>query len=118
MWGQEDERVGDQADYAWVYRLYAGRYGPWLNTIHVIPTGVIVSNHHRLLFRRHTQSSVLEASLAQSDQVQQEDIAICKMVQTGLVLAYVTKFMHPASRARCFNSTNTCSLKTTAIKTG
>ena len=84
--GQEDERVGDQADYAWVYpNFMLDRYGPWLNTIHVIPTGVdqclTTIDYY---FDGIPESSVLEASLAQSDQVQQEDIAICKMVQTGL----------------------------------
>ena len=39
--GKTDERVGEQADYAWVYpNFMMDRYGPWLNTIHVIPLDV------------------------------------------------------------------------------
>lgn len=84
--GQQDARVGDQADYAWAYpNFMLDRYGPWLNTIHVIPTDI-----HQCIttidyyFEGAPDPDFLDTSLTQSDQVQQEDIEICKMVQTGL----------------------------------
>ena len=84
--GKTDDRVGEQADYAWIYpNFMLDRYGPWLNTIQVIPLHVnrcltIMDYFHE----GPVAESFLKQSLQASDQVQQEDIEICHMVQTGL----------------------------------
>lgn len=84
--GQTDERIGSHADYAWIYpNFMVDRYGPWLNTITAIPTSpdrcITVIDYY---YDGAPEPDFLRSSMADSDQVQQEDIEICQMVQTGL----------------------------------
>lgn len=84
--GQDDARVGSHADYAWIYpNFMLDRYGPWLNTITVIPTTV---NECITVFDYYLEGTpdneFIQQSLAASDLVQKQDIEICQMVQTGL----------------------------------
>jgi choline monooxygenase len=84
--GKEDARVGGQADYAWIYpNFMLDRYGPWLNTITVIPLSAHRCTTLIDYFHYGTpDEEFLNSSLKDSDKVQQEDIEICQMVQTGL----------------------------------
>lgn len=83
---QEDTRLGDAADYTWIYpNLTLNRYGPWLDTNLVLPNGthrctVIFDYYHQ----GPVADDVLQTALAESDQVQQEDDAVCRRVQEGL----------------------------------
>ena len=80
------QRVGEHADYAWIYpNFMINRYGPWLDTNMVLPLGpdqclVIFDYYHAGL----PTADFLEESLRASDQVQQEDMQICRRVQAGL----------------------------------
>ncbi|MFP6671185.1 MAG: SRPBCC family protein, partial [Pirellulaceae bacterium] len=80
------ERVGQHADYGWLYpNFMINRYGPWLDTNTVIPLSadrclVVFDYFHEGV----PETAFLEESLIASDQVQQEDIEICKRVQAGL----------------------------------
>lgn len=80
------ERIGEHADYAWVYpNFMINRYGPWLDTNTVIPLSadrclVVFDYFHE----GSPEPAFLDESLTASDQVQQEDIEICKRVQAGL----------------------------------
>ena len=80
------ERLGQGADYAWLYPNFMfNRYGPWLDTNWVIPTG---TDSCTTVFDYYVQGipdePFVTRSLAASHQVQLEDIAITEMVQTGL----------------------------------
>jgi len=80
------DRVGDHADYAWVYpNFMMNRYGPWMDTNTVIP---VSPDRCRVIFDYYHEGTpdqdFLEKSMIASDQVQQEDIEICHLVQTGL----------------------------------
>jgi len=79
-------RVKEKAHYLWVYPNFClNQYGNWLDTNFVIPTG---PDTCRVVFEYFHDGPIgehhLEAALKDSDQVQQEDMAICDMVQTGL----------------------------------
>lgn len=86
--GQSDEnsRVGDVAEYLWIHPNFcANRYGNWLDTNWVIPTGpqrCEVSFAYYHLGPLATES--MDALLSSSDKVQQEDMFICEQVQLGL----------------------------------
>lgn len=74
--------------YAFLYpNLMMNRYGPWLDTNLVLPTSI---NSCRVIFNYYLHPTYcedqqyIESSLAASDQVQQEDIALCEAVQEGL----------------------------------
>ncbi|MDJ0835628.1 MAG: aromatic ring-hydroxylating dioxygenase subunit alpha [Acidobacteriota bacterium] len=83
---KSSDRLGDQAHYAWIYpNFMVNRYGPWMDTNLVLPldTGrclTIFDYYHE----GPVADEVLAAALAESDQVQQEDIHVCGLVQTGL----------------------------------
>lgn len=80
------DRLGDQADYAWIYpNFMINRYGPWLDTNWVIPLSIdrcltIFDYYHE----GKPSDGEVERALNASRKVQNEDIAICDMVQTGL----------------------------------
>ena len=80
------QRVGEHADYAWIYpNFMINRYGPWMDTNTVLPLTadqclVIFDYYHAGL----AETEFLDQSLRASDQVQQEDMQICRRVQAGL----------------------------------
>jgi len=80
------DRVGGTAVYIWCYPNFAiNRYGDWLDTNLVLPLGpdrceVVFDYYHR----GEIDPETLARALAESDRVQQEDIAICDRVQAGL----------------------------------
>ena len=84
--GDFAQRVGAHADYAWIYpNFMINRYGPWMDTNTVLPLAldqclVIFDYYHAGL----PETDFLEQSLRASDQVQQEDMQICRRVQAGL----------------------------------
>jgi choline monooxygenase len=82
------ERLAGGAVYAFIYpNFMINRYGPMMDTNWVLPLG-----HDRTLtvFDYYFERSVIsnrafvESSLAASDRVQQEDVAVCESVQRGL----------------------------------
>lgn len=80
------DRIGGGAVYAWLYpNFMLNRYGPILDTNWVIPLGVdrcfTVFDY---FFENPDDTNFIEKSLADSHQVQQEDIDICESVQKGL----------------------------------
>ena len=91
----EDPRLGQGAKYAFLYpNLMLNRYGPWLDTNAVFPTG---RNTSRVVYDYYLESGVwielrdrgelepfVETSLEASNQVQLEDSMICGAVQLGL----------------------------------
>ena len=79
-------RIGQHADYAWIYpNFMINRYGPWMDTNRVLPLG---PSQCRVEFDYYYQgvpeSGFVERSLAASEQVQEEDMTICRRVQAGL----------------------------------
>jgi len=79
-------RVGDRAKYLWTHPNFcANRYGPWLDTNWVIPTG---PNTCTVVFDYFHHGELPQADLAEllaaSDKVQQEDMFICEQVQRGV----------------------------------
>jgi choline monooxygenase len=80
------ERLGDQADYAWLYpNFMLNRYGPWLDTNWIIPLGVDrCMTVFDYFYEGEPSEEAVERALLASRKVQDEDIAICDMVQTGL----------------------------------
>lgn len=90
--GQND-RLGQRAVYAYLYpNLMINRYGPWMDTNLVIPTGPTTS---KVIYDYFLESSKLQElkdkkedyikdCLKDSDQVQLEDNFICDSVQLGL----------------------------------
>lgn len=83
------ERLGEGAVYAFVYpNFMLNRYGPILDTNWVLPLGptrtLTVFDYYFDAALADCDPAFVERSLAASDQVQQEDIAICESVQRGL----------------------------------
>lgn len=87
-----DERLGAAARYLWVHPSWcANRYGPVLDLNLVEPLAV---DRTRVVFEFFFEEGVLEdpdrgeafvaRAVAASEQVQEEDVAICEAVQTGL----------------------------------
>ena len=83
---EADSRVGDSAYYAWLYpNFMVNRYGRWLDTNWVVPL-----DHRSCLtvFDYYHDGPISDSeavkALSDSDCVQQEDIQIAAMVQTGL----------------------------------
>ncbi len=82
----DSDRVGETAVYLWLYpNLALNRYGPWLDVNLVLPLGprrcqVIFDYFHE----GPVDDQARDRALAESDRVQQEDIAICDRVQAGL----------------------------------
>eukprot|EP00898_Chlorokybus_atmophyticus_P002486 jgi/Chlat1/3238/Chrsp22S08810 len=86
--GGDDERLGALAHYAFIYpNFMINRYGPWMDTNTVIP---LDRRRCRVVFRYYLEPNLVEdkefinASLADSNDVQQEDVGLCEDVQVGL----------------------------------
>jgi len=82
-------RIGQGAIYAWIHpNLMLNRYGPILDTNWVAPLGAdrceVVFDYWFREGDGEEARRFVEASLAASDDVQQEDVAICESVQRGL----------------------------------
>jgi len=82
-------RIGERAVYAWIYpNLMLNRYGPCLDSNHVVPLGPDRCRVDYEFYFAETESDeaqrFIEQSIAQSDITQREDIAICESVQLGL----------------------------------
>jgi len=83
------ERIGKGALYAWIHpNLMLNRYGNILDTNWVVPLGVdrceVVFDYWFAESEGETARRFIEASLEASDDVQQEDVAICESVQRGV----------------------------------
>jgi choline monooxygenase len=88
--GSESEtaRVGKGACYTYIYpHFMLNRYGPWLDTNTVIPTG---TSSCRVIFDYFLDAELAEdaefvsSSMVASDGVQEEDHFLCMGVQAGL----------------------------------
>jgi choline monooxygenase len=99
--GDSSERIGSSAIYAFVYpNFMINRYGPIMDTNWVVPLAV---DRTRVVFDFYFDESALArddfvaASLAASDQIQLEDMAICESVQRGLASAGYEcgRYAHP-----------------------
>lgn len=92
--GKSDQRIGSSALYIYMYpSLMINKYGPWMDTNMVIPTGAnsctVIYDYYleNELLKNMTEADLklfIDESLKASDQVQQEDNMICESVQTGL----------------------------------
>ena len=83
------ERIGDGALYAYVYpNLAINRYGPVLDTNFIRPISAdkteVVFDYWYQDTKGPEAQAFIEKSLEASDQVQQEDVDICREVQRGL----------------------------------
>jgi len=83
------ERIGGGAMYAWIYPNFTvNRYGPCLDSNHIQPLGPdrcrVVYDFFFLETGGDAARRFIEASIAQSEVTQREDIAICESVQVGL----------------------------------
>lgn len=82
-------RIGSGAIYAWIYpNFMINRYGPCLDTNHVVPLGPDRCRVDYQFWFEDVDSpearEFIEASVKQADVTQGEDIEICESVQTGL----------------------------------
>ena len=80
------ERIGDGALYAWLYPNYMiNRYGNIMDINWVLPLGpdrcLTIFDYY---FAEICDADFIEASIAASDRVQLEDVAISESVQKGL----------------------------------
>ncbi|XP_023344847.1 choline monooxygenase, chloroplastic [Eurytemora carolleeae] len=92
--GKGTERIGSNALFFFLYpSLMINRYGPWMDTNMVVPTGhdscTIVYDYYlenQLLNKmsENEKTTFIEESLTASNQVQEEDNMICESVQRGL----------------------------------
>jgi len=91
---QSDKRIGQSSLYIYMYpSVMINKYGPWMDTNMVIPTG---ANSCTVVYDYFLENEMvnnmsetdlqlfISESLKASDQVQQEDNMICESVQTGL----------------------------------
>jgi choline monooxygenase len=83
------ERIGSGALYAWIHpNLMLNRYGPVLDTNWVVPLGpgrcLVVFDFWFEESADEGAQAFIQRSLAASDVVQQEDVAISESVQRGL----------------------------------
>jgi choline monooxygenase len=81
-------RQGERAHYYWVYpNFMINSYGPTMDTNLVIPRGVdrteVIFDFYFADASEAARAANLE-SIAVSEQIQQEDVAICESVQRGL----------------------------------
>jgi choline monooxygenase len=80
-------RIGAGAIYAWIHPSFMiNRYGPCLDTNHVVPLG---PDRCRVVYEffvdaDNESEQLLRDSIAQSAVTQREDIEICESVQRGL----------------------------------
>jgi len=82
-------RIGGGAIYAWIHpNLMLNRYGSILDTNWVVPLAVdrceVVFDYWFVESEGEEARRFIEASLEASDDVQQEDVAICESVQRGV----------------------------------
>lgn len=82
-------RIGAGAAYVWIHPNWMlNRYGPWLESNHVVPEGVARTRIVDQFFVDAPEGTLpereLAASMAQSSVTQREDISICESVQVGL----------------------------------
>lgn len=82
-------RIGAGALYAWIHpNLMLNRYGHILDTNWVVPLAVdrceVVFDYWFVETEGEDARRFIEASLEASDDVQQEDVAICESVQRGV----------------------------------
>jgi len=80
------KRLNREALYAWVYpNLMINRYGPMMDINVVVPTGPRTC---RVIFDWYFDSTCddafIQEALRSSEQVQDEDIAICESLQIGM----------------------------------
>ncbi len=83
------ERIGERAIYAWMYpNFMLNRYGPCLDTNHVIPLSPTRCKVVYEFYFQETEGESAEAFIAKSIEesaaIQREDIEICESVQLGL----------------------------------
>lgn len=83
-----DERLAGGARYVWIYpNLMLNRYGPMLDANRVMP---LATDETLVVFDWFVEpdqaddAAFIERALAASHRVQEEDIAICESVQSGL----------------------------------
>ncbi|MBR58054.1 MAG: hypothetical protein CMH54_08525 [Myxococcales bacterium] len=78
-------RIGD-AIYAWVYpNLMINRYGPMMDVNVVVPTGAETCRvDFDWYFEPGSDASFIAESIVASEQVQDEDIAVCNALQEGM----------------------------------
>lgn len=86
---EASERIGGEALYVWLYpNFMLNRYGPCLDTNHVIPLGPDRCQVLYEFFFLETEGSeaqeFIRSSIEQAAVTQKEDIAICESVQLGL----------------------------------
>ncbi|MCP3916786.1 MAG: hypothetical protein GY711_14615 [bacterium] len=82
-------RIGAAAQYVGLYpNFMLNRYGPCLDTNHVVPDGPDRCQVHYECFFQETEGEdargFIEESIEQSAITQRKDIAICESVQIGL----------------------------------
>jgi len=82
-------RIGERALYAWIYpNVMLNRYGPCLDTNHVVPLGPERCRvDYEFYFERTDGDEAkrfIEQSIEQAAFTQREDTAICESVQRGL----------------------------------
>lgn len=82
-------RIGAGAIYAWIYpNFMINRYGPCLDTNHVVPLGPDRCRVDYQFWFEDVDSEAarafIDASVQQADVTQHEDIEICESVQLGL----------------------------------
>jgi choline monooxygenase len=83
------DRIGDEALYIWLHpNFMLNRYGPCLDTNHVIPLGPnrcqVVYEFFFLETEGEGVEEFIRTSMEQASVTQKEDIAICESVQLGL----------------------------------
>lgn len=84
--GEGDPRLGDEAWYLWMFpHFMVNRYGPWMDTNFVVPTGPksceVVFEYY---LNQELSQERIESDLKASEQVQREDEEVCLMVQKGM----------------------------------
>lgn len=106
----DDARLGSSASYVFAYpNIMVNRYGPWMDSNIAVPTGpgtcavlfdYFIDPSHPLADDR----AFIAESLAASEQVQREDIALCEDVQLGLRSpGYVPGRYAPRVEGACFH---------------
>ena len=84
-----EARIGGGAIYAWIYpTLMLNRYGPCLDSNHLVPLGPhrckVIYEFYFAETEGEQARRFIEQSIAQAEITQREDIEICESVQIGL----------------------------------
>lgn len=87
--GRGCDRLGDEVLYIWIHPGFMiNRYGPVMDTNLVVPLAVDRTEVVFEFYFRETEgpdaARFIEQSIAASDRVQREDVAICESVQRGM----------------------------------